>query len=261
VALTGVGTQPITERDRRILAFAAEHRFVLGAHIGALLGVSTPAATARLRALCESGHMTGAELFKDEPPHYRVMTQGLRAIGSNLSRPRRVDPSLYRHDAGVAWLTVAAERGAFGPLTEIISERRMRSADRRGADRDQPFGVRVGGVGRDGRARLHYPDLVLVTDTGHRVAFELELTTKTPRSRERILSSYAADQRIDAVVYLVDTPARRRVMQESVRRMGIGDRVRVERVTLGHGPDVPAAGSRAVQRRAPRAATTGQASR
>jgi hypothetical protein len=261
VALAGVGTEPITERDRRILAFAAEQRFVLGAHIAALLGISRPVASARLRALCESGYMTGTELLKDEPPHYRVMTQGLRAIGSELSRPRPVDPSLYRHDAGLAWLTVAAERGAFGPLTEIISERRMRSADRRGADRGQPFGVRLGGVGRDGRARLHYPDLVVATDTGHRVAFELELTTKTPRSRERILSAYAADQRIDAVVYLVDTPARRRAMQESVRRMGIGDRVRVERVTLGHRPDAPAPRSRAVQRRAHREATAGGASR
>lgn len=261
MALAGVGTEPITERDRQILAFAAEQRFVLGAHIASLLGISTPVASARLRALSESGYMTGAELFKEEPPHYRVMTRGLRAIGSDLSRSRPVDPSLYRHDAGLAWLTVAAERGAFGPLTEIISERRMRSVDRRGADRDQPFGVRVGGVGRDGRARLHYPDLVVVTDTGHRVAFELELTTKPPRSRERILSSYAADQRIDAVVYLVDTPARRRVMQESVRRMGIGDRVRVERVTLGHRPDAPAPGFRAVQRRAQRGAMTGGVSR
>jgi hypothetical protein len=205
--------------------------------------------------------MTGADLFKGEPPHYRVMTQGLRTIGSELPRPRPVDPSLYRHDAGLAWLTVAAERGGFGPLTEIISERRMRSADRRGGDRDRPLGVRLGGIGHDGRARLHYPDLVVVTDTGHRVAFELELTTKTPRNRERILAAYAADQRIDAVVYLVDTPARRRAMQESVRRLGIGDRVRVERVALGHRPDAPASGSRAVQRSAHRGATASGASR
>lgn len=256
-----MGKPPTTEDDRRILAFAAEQRFVLGAHIAALLGISAPAAGARLRALCEAGYMTGADLFTEEPPNYQVRTPGLRAIGSDLLKPRTVDPSLYRHDAGLAWLTVAAERGTFGPLTEIISERRMRSEDRRESDRDQPFGVRLGGIGRDGRPRLHYPDLVVETDTGHRVAFELELTTKAPRSRERILTAYAADQRIDAVVYLVDTPARRRALEESVRRVGIGDRVRVERVTLGHRPGAPAPASRAVQRTARRGATTSGAGR
>jgi hypothetical protein len=260
-ALAGVGRQPITERDRRILAFAAEQRFVLGAHIASLLGISTPAASARLEALCEAGYMTGADLFTGEPPYYRVRTAGLRAIGSDLPRPRTVDPSVYRHDAGLAWLTVAAERGTFGPLTEIISERRMRSEDWREGDRDRPFGVRLGGVGRDGRPRLHYPDLVVVTDTGHSVAFELELTTKAPRSRERILAAYAADQGIDAVVYLVDTPARRRAMEDSVRRVGIGDRVRVERVTVGHRPGAPAPASRALQRSVHRGAKTSGASR
>ena len=115
--------------------------------------------------------------------------------------------------------------------------------------------------GRGGRPRLHYPDLLLVTDTGHRVAFELELTLKAPRRRERILAAYAADKRIDAVIYLVDHPARRRAMQESVRRVGIADRVRVEQVTLGHGPGSPAPGLRAAQRSAGRAAPMAGAGR
>ena len=55
----------------------------------------------------------------------------------------------------------------------------MRSQDGRADERRKPFGVRLGGVGRDGRPRMHYPDLIVVTDTGHRVAFELELTPRT----------------------------------------------------------------------------------
>jgi hypothetical protein len=246
----------ITERDCRMLAFAAEHRFVLAGQVAMLLGISPRAATDRLRALRDAGYLTEGNLFNDEPSHYQVTTPGRRTISSDLPRPRQLDLSLYRHDAGLAWLAVAAERGMFGPLSQIVSERRMRSQDGRAGEHEQPFGVRLGGAGRGGHPRFHYPDLLLVTDTGHRVAFELELTLKSPRRRERILAAYGADRRIDAVVYLVDHSARRRAMQESVRRVGIGDRVRVERITLGHRPDAPAPGSRAVQRRPHRGATT-----
>jgi hypothetical protein len=149
----------------------------------------------------------------------------------------------------------------FGPLAQIVSERRMRSQDGRADDAKAPFGVRLGAAGRDGRPRLHYPDLLLVTDTGHRVAFELELTLKEPRRRERILAAYAADKRIDAVIYLVDQPARRRAMQDSVRRVGIADRVRVELVALGRRPESPSPGPRAAQRSAVRGAPTNGAAR
>ncbi len=226
----------ITERDRRLLAFAAEQPFVLTAHIAALLAISPSAASARLRALSAGGYLTDARPLHLEPRLYQVTRSGLRAAGSRLPRPRAVDLSTYRHEAGVAWLAVAAHRGMFGPLREVVSERRMRSEDRRAGEHGEPFGVRLHATGRDGRARLHYPDLVLVTDTGLRVAFELELTTKTPRRRERILAAYAAERRVDAVIYLVDDLAGRQAMEASVRRLGIADRVRVEQVTLGHHP-------------------------
>jgi hypothetical protein len=242
--LAEVGLQ-ITDRDRRILGFAAEHRFVLAEHLARLLGISRDAAVSRLRALSTAGYLKHAKPLNEEPPLYQLTTPGLRAIASDLPRPRQVDLSEYRHDAGLAWLAVAAERGIFGPLSEIVCERRMRSEDRRGEERAETHGVRLGGAGRDGRPRLHYPDLVVRTATGHRVAFELELSVKDRRRREQILAAYAADRRIDAVVYLVDHPARRRALQESVRRVGISDRVRVEQVRLGHDDEQSAAGGAA----------------
>src|SRR6202000_1668910 len=84
--------------------------------------------------------------------------------------------------------------------------------------------------------RLHYPDLVIVAQTGHRVAFELELSTKEVRRREGILAGYAADRRIDSVVYLVEHPSVGRGIERSARRMGISDLVRVQRVTMGASP-------------------------
>jgi hypothetical protein len=256
-----VGVAQMTDHDLRMLAFAAEHRFVFAAQIGMLLEISTPAARARLDALRDAGCLTEGDLLKNKPSHYQVTTRGLRAIGSDLPRPRAVDLSLYRHDAGLAWLTVAAERGMFGPLRQIVPERQMRSQDGRAGDGGEPFGVRVGAVGRGGRPRLHYPDLVVVTESGHRVAFELELTLKAPRRREKILAAYAADRRIDAVIYLVDHPARRRAMRDSVRRVGLADRVRVAQVTLGHRPREPTTGSRVVQRTARGGAQTAGAGR
>lgn len=226
-----------------MLAFAAEHRFVLADQLAHLLVISRDAAGARMRALRTAGYLSDSQPLREEPPLYQVTTAALRAIRSDLSRPRRVDLSTYRHDAGLAWLAVAAERGMFGPLTEIVSERRMRSEDRRGEERAETHGVRLGSAGRDGRQRLHYPDLVVRTATGHRVAFELELNTKESRRREQILVAYSADPRIDAVVYLVDHPSRRRALQESVRRVGISDRVRVEQVRLGHDAQRAAAGT------------------
>lgn len=222
----------ITERDLAMLALVAEHRFVLAAQIALALEVSTTAAARRLGALRRAGLLAGERRLRGEPTAYSVTLAGLRAIGSPLPKPRDLDLGVYRHDLGVAWLAVAARRGVYGPLTDIVSERRMRSEDGRCARDpasagDEAHGVRVGWDG-DGRRRLHYPDLVVVTDGGHRVAFELELTGKSRARRERILSAYAGDRRFDAVVYLVDKPATGRAIERSARRVGAAGTVRVQ---------------------------------
>jgi hypothetical protein len=234
----------VTERDRVLLAFAAEHRFVLAGQIAALLGVSEPAAAGRMRTLGAGGYLSRERRLHGEPPSYQVTGAGLRAAGSDLPRPRKLDLACYRHDAGLGWLMLAAHKERFGPLRELISERRMRSHDG-GADRAQPrFGVRLGGVGPGGRDRLHYPDLVIVTADGRRVAFELELSTKTPRRREGILAAYGADRRIDAVVYLVERQSAGRAISRSAARLGISSRIQVQNVRLdaGRGPAPTARG-------------------
>ncbi len=267
-ALPQVGQLQITARDRQILAFAAEHRFVLAAQLALLLGIAERAAAERMRALGDEGYLFAKKTFRDEPPFHQVTTAGLRAIGSDLRRPRLVNPATYRHDAGLGWLTVAAARGMFGPLREIVGERRMRSEDLRhdgpaaGHPSDEPapaHGVRIGGEGRHGRPRLHYPDLVLVTDTGHRVAIELELSGKGRQRRERILGAYGSDRTVDAVLYLVDHPLRRQAIERSVRRLGLSDLVRVQPVRLGH--DVTGVADAAAVRTHQRPAASTQAGR
>jgi hypothetical protein len=230
----------ITDADRALLAFAAEHRFVLAAQMAALLGVTPSAAEARLRRLGEGGHLRRHKEIHRGPTWHQITHAGLRAIGSDLPAPRGFDLATHRHDAGLGWLVLAARAGRFGPLTDVISERRMRSHDGRAEDRTQRYGVRLGGVGAGGRDRLHYPDLVVVTGSGHRVAFELELSTKGRTRREGILTGYAADRRIDAVVYLVERASVGRAIERSAARIGISDLVRVQRVSTAPSVAAPA---------------------
>jgi hypothetical protein len=226
----------ITARDRLLLSFAARHRIVLASHAAVLLGTSREAAGARLRALRGAGMLSSERLFHGEPSYWWITRRGLSVIGSPLPPPR-MDLRSYRHDVGLAWVALAAERGAFGQLHQVVSERQMRSRDAvaapasSGLDRGhESYGVRLGGVGPAGRERLHYPDLLLITPDRRRIAVELELTTKEEPRRHRILAGYGADSRIDAVLYLVDRPAVGRALGASAARLGIESMVHVQRV-------------------------------
>jgi hypothetical protein len=238
----------LTDRDRELLQFAAGQRVFLASHAQMLVGASSAAVTTRIRALRRAGYLGAQRPFDHEAHCYWITRRGLHAIESALPAPR---PELrsYRHDLGIAWLWLAARQGAFGPVARIISEREMRSGDGTGAARANPFGVRLGGVGPGGHERLHYPDLLLIGADGRRVALELELTSKGRARRERILAGYAADSRIDAVLYLVDSPATGRAITASASRLGISARVHVQHVQWEHPRRGPAAtAARAVNR-------------
>lgn len=229
----------ITDRDEILLAFLAEHRIALSAHVQMLLGVSARTADARLHALRGTGLLDSERLFHSQPRCWWINRKGLAAIGSSLPPPR-FDLHAYRHDVGVAWLCLAARRGIFGLLRNVVSEREMRSRDgveahaaRAEGRSARQFAVRLGGVGPGGRERLHYPDLLMATERGRRVAVELELSTKARARRERILAGYGADSRIDAVLYLVDNRSVARAVRASAARLGISSRVQVQRVNWG----------------------------
>lgn len=226
---------PLGAADRAVLEFAAEHRFVLADQVAWLLGVGEGKADARLRSLGDRGCLCVEQPLRGQPDCHRILRAGLRAIGSELSPPRPVNPASYRHDAGVGWLMLAAERGRPGAAWAVVGERRMRSHDARRSDGQPRFAVRLGGYGHAGRERLHYPDLLVVLESGHRIAFELELSGKGAARRNRILGAYAGDARIDAVMYLVEKPAVGRAVAESAARMGAADLVHVHRVRLRTG--------------------------
>jgi hypothetical protein len=243
----------LTGRDLEALSFAAEHRLVLADHIAALLGISAAGAGTRLRSLSRAGFMAAHRPFDRGPTCFQIARPGLDAIRSDLQAPRRLDLRSAEHEIGAAWLWLAASSGTFGPLREVVGERRLRSADASPERQDAPYGVRLGGLGPGGRERLHYPDLLLIDPSGRRVAVELELSSKGRARREKILAGYGADARIDVVLYLVRDRRIGRSIQESARRLGIGPLVNVQQVDFA-GPR-GRGGGRALERtRTPAAA-------
>jgi hypothetical protein len=223
----------LTARDFELLSFMAEHRLVLDTQVQALLGTSNDAVRSRLGVLARAGYISRRPLFEAEPVCSQIRRAGLEAIASRLPVPK-LNLAQYEHDVGLAWLWLAARDGSFGPLRAVISERELRSHD--GREHGEPHGVRLGGFGPRGRERLHYPDLLLVTGGGRRVAIELELSSKGVRRRETILAGYAADARVDAVLYLVEKPALRRAIEVSAARLGISDRVHVRNLRWAERP-------------------------
>jgi hypothetical protein len=225
-----VASSPITPRDQELLEYLARHRMVSTEHVQVCLTLSGAAARRRLRRLSEAGLAEGAVRFHRQSACWRITRRGLSAIGSRLPAPRD-DLSTHTHDLGVAWLWLAAQDGAFGPLPEVIAERELRSRDGPG-ERAEPLAVRIPGAGPRGGERRHYPDLLLVTQDGARVAVELELTGKSRTRRELILTAYGADHRIDHVLYLVRDRQLGAEIAATARRLGLEDLVRVQRVSL-----------------------------
>jgi hypothetical protein len=228
------------------LAFVAEHRFVLSAHVQALLRVCDDEADERLSRLCRAGLLIEKNVFHNHPATYRSTRRGLDAVGSKLGAPS-VDLSRYDHEVGAGWLWLAARHGAFGPMREVLGERRLRSRDAREGGRTAPLAVRLGGLGWGGKERLHYPDLLLVDSKGRRVAVELELSSKGRERREKILGAYASDARFAAVLYVVESAQLARSIRTSAARLESTELVHVRQVRWCE--------------RAPRACETGAAGR
>jgi hypothetical protein len=254
---------PVGDRDLAVLDFAAGQRFVLAVQVAALLEVTPDAAGRRLRRLRDAGYLRSDRPLRHDPAAFMATRAGLDAVGSPLGAVGGVELGLYAHDVGVAWLAIGARRGGFGDPLAIVTERQMRSADGRARRRGDPMehGVRPLGVsGPRGGGGPHYPDLTVHTRSGHRIAIELELTTKDRRRRERILAGYAADRRWDAVVYLVREPAARAALERSARRVGASGLVQV-RGFAWEGGRAPGRAGHGPVRGARRAITAGAAGR
>lgn len=173
------------------------------------LGTTRRVAYRRLQALAFAECVTYVRPFDRESGCYLATTAGLAAVRSPLPAPR-VDPRSYRHDLGLTWLWLQADARSAGS-GRVVSERVMRSQDGRG---DGPGWA----VGDRAARRGHYPDLV-VEQGGRRFAIELELSIKSPRRLDRILTAYVRDSRVERILYFTDRPDVRGAVEAAVRRV------------------------------------------
>lgn len=236
----------ITEADRAVLGPLAKHRILIAPQVAHLLEISEGAAARRLQRLDQAGLIHYRRVFHRAPAAARISSRGLGAI-EHAGRAPSENLQEYRHDVGVGWLWLAARGGAFGSVTHIATDREMRAADgAAAADRCEAlYGVGLGMLGSGGRPQRHYPDIMLDASGGHRIAVELELTQKSSVRMARIMSAFASDTRIDAVLYVVANKPIADLVIGSATRAGIADLVHVQRL----GPEaIAGAGTRAADR-------------
>jgi hypothetical protein len=221
----------VTPTDHAVLGPLAEHRILITPQVAVLLGVAEQTAEKRLRRLREAGLLHYGRTLTGGPGIASISRRGLELLEDPAPEPSE-NLRAYRHDVGVGWLWLGARDGAFGALSSVVTEQTMRAADSAGRPTAQgaAHGLGLGLLGPHGRPQRHYPDLVLHTESGHRIAVELELTAKSRPRMARIMTAYATDPRIDAVVYLVPTPQLATLVSDAARRAGIADLVDVRAV-------------------------------
>lgn len=223
----------------------AEHRFLTLTQVALLLGVRGATAARRLQRLHDARLIRVERVFSGLPAAVQIRGAGLRAIGSTMQPPRR-NLNEYRHDVGVSWLWLAARSGRFGELRTLVSDRRMRADDGAAVagGLEPSWGLRLWLSASRGRER-HYPDLMLDTLSGHRVAVELELTAKSRSRMGAIMSAYAGDERIDHVLYLASGARSAANIAAAAHDAGVADRVVVQRVAGNRiaGAEIGAAGA------------------
>jgi hypothetical protein len=234
----------MTQDDRKILRFAAEHDGVLSGQVAVLLGSTDAQATEHLVELAAQGLTRHHRTHHDQPGYHQITSRGLDTIGSRLPEPRTETLADYRTRLSLPWLTLAAIGGRFGPVKRAMTARVMRHHDAniRGGtvppdphdpptETRQLYGIRLG-AGVDGTVATHYPHLAVVAATNHRIAFQVQLRTPSVRRLQAEITAYASDPRIDVAVYLVEELTVGRTIEDSATNLGLNDAIRVQRVTL-----------------------------
>lgn len=210
----------ITERDVEIVAWIARWRFASLEQVRARFGLGRSVAYERLGRLVELGLLDFQRLFTARPGSYTVTADGLGVAEVGLPRVG-VDLRTYRHDAALVDVAIDLERRGL----EVVSERELRAADAGAAE--PRYAVVLGGQQADGRARRHYPDLIVGGEGQARFAVELELAAKRTARLREILVAYRRAQHLQAVVYYAELPAVRTRLETLRDELSMADRLDV----------------------------------
>lgn len=225
-----------------LLSFIAGCSLVLQEHVDRLFRIHDDVPGDLIAELLADALIVAAPRLRGQGAAYQITADGLRALGSDLPRPR-VDLRRYWEDVNAVWLAVDVRVGVFGPEVErVYTRREMAAADRRLAGAglavskgwspavrakaaDASFAVSVSG--EEGSASSHYPDLTLVIPQG-RVAMELFLVTPSRRRAAAVVDAYARKPQLVTAILIAPGPAEAKSLWEIVCRCGAEERIRVQ---------------------------------
>jgi hypothetical protein len=223
----------VQELDRRILAFAGAHRFVLAEQIERFAEAESGLVAGRLTRLQDEERVRIERLGRPQLGLVRVTASGLRSIASRLPAPGFALGD-YRHALGVVWLWVAAWKGAFGEAERVLSAREMQALDgaaRELGEDDGRFSVPVAGAGL-------YPDVMASYGWG-RGAIHLVTWPHRRVDLDALFAGYRRRPEVaEVVLMLVDDLDVGRVVSAAADRQGVADKVRVQSV-VGQGTALP----------------------
>lgn len=205
----------VGERDRSVLEFAAVVPAVLATHVETLFGCSSGDAQELLVSLRAPGLLARDVVGVGEPYLFRITEAGLRAIQSRSAPPGF--EARYELGTRLGWVWIAAQRGWFGEAASFVWAAQMRAQDRVGG-REAPFGLALEEFG--GSPEIHYPDLLAFGAAG-RTAYEFLLAIPSLRQLDAALRAYAADARIERVLFLIADRGLGRVVRAHAVSLGL----------------------------------------
>lgn len=211
---------------------------VSAGHVSEFLGVGGTVAYRRLRLLTGAGLLRYERVFHARPGVYMITGGGLGVAESPLSVPK-LDLHVYRHDLSLPGLYLAARAGVFGDcVTNIWSERQVVRHERFGDVADRPcLGVPMWAPDRYGNTRSHAPDLVIDHRGGVATAVELELSVKSARRLQEIMSAYLTDHVVQRVFYLTDQRSVADAVSKAAANVGVVGKITIVPVALPLGTE------------------------
>ena len=219
----------VTDRDRATVGFVAAHPWVVSEHVRRFLSLDTPEASghvagqvARRRLLVLVGHGLVSHgtlrLFGVPLSAYWLTRRGAHFLGQERPRGRRHPPTGSR----------CRRRGRPPGVAPPRSARHLGCSH--ACQRSQPGNLPDGLLVPLGGREVHIPDLVARLKDGRRMAFEVEMSRKSPRRLAEIMRAYRLARGLDAVTYLTPNDARAAAIARAAHGVSKVSVIRLDRV-------------------------------
>lgn len=207
----------VMDRDRELLGFMSQWRFMVLGQVQRFLGSSYQVAARRLRALVSSELVKVSVPLGDQRKAYWVSYEGLRFLGVEPERSSRgAGPMLGQFDHDRILVDLALLFRERSPQYSIYGEAGMRRVDTmRLAEGEEPeFALSRWRFGKFIRV---YPDMVAVGGGG-RFYIEYEHTKKDRQRMHSLMGAMLNSDKVSAVKYYASHrayPQLQRICSES----------------------------------------------